>query len=537
MNAKRIALFLAALVPAATSHATNPGLSTIEQPVNLCAESDPARIPLGEVAVESNYHYGRGPVITAPRPSLHGAMEWKSGVEINQNLASVFGIELNDHDLPHAPAVIRLRDYPKPAYSPYTKEQVLAATLHCILRSNRGTPESPIQLEITADSPDDEALAKKYAGTYINSPNRPEEPPVEPTPVPGTRLETDARGITWVVFSGITAKPAAEARPPVMIPFRIGGEIESEPRTWSLLPVWTGGTKTREESLLITGQPYPLFYDRYQPGNGDGPETNAIFAENPPGSLAYFHVKPDEASTRVEFVFPQTHAGNLSATILALVVSVQPTAEHPLTVVLEPHSPAHVSWFEAFRSCPGWETPPRNQAPPAAERIKLSCSFVWDATTHTLRQGAVPAASIERTPDGKFYILSTPDTPEEAELAAAYQRTFDQKWQAGEFEPGDEHLKIPGKGLPLVREYWLAGYRDALLTFRTPGSGENPDRKDPLWDDSSTFAKSRHEGWRAGCRDGAMIAAKILEEERTKLAPKEPAPEPGPDLPAKPGAE
>ena len=106
MHAKFLATSVAAVL-AVHAHATTVGLSTIEQPVNLCEQSDPSRIPLGAVATESNYHYGRGEVITAPRPDLHGGMRWKSGVELNQNLASVFGIELNNHDLPHSPAIIR----------------------------------------------------------------------------------------------------------------------------------------------------------------------------------------------------------------------------------------------------------------------------------------------------------------------------------------------------------------------------------------------------------------------------------------------
>ncbi|MCB1132951.1 MAG: hypothetical protein KDN05_17640, partial [Verrucomicrobiae bacterium] len=60
-------------------HATNAGLGTVDQPVNLGAQADPSRIPLGPVAVESNYNYGLGPAISAPRPSLHGAMEWEKG--------------------------------------------------------------------------------------------------------------------------------------------------------------------------------------------------------------------------------------------------------------------------------------------------------------------------------------------------------------------------------------------------------------------------------------------------------------------------
>ena len=84
--------------PSAIAHATVMSLGTVEQPVNLCAAADPSRIPLGPVAVESNHGYGIHEVIVAPRPCQHGAMTWKGGLELNQNLASAFGISLEIED-------------------------------------------------------------------------------------------------------------------------------------------------------------------------------------------------------------------------------------------------------------------------------------------------------------------------------------------------------------------------------------------------------------------------------------------------------
>ncbi len=504
MHAKFLAPSVA-VVLAAHLNATTVGLSTIEQPVNLGEQSDPSRIPLGAVATESNYHYGRGPVITAPRPCLYGGMAWKSGVELNQNLASVFGIELNDHDLPESPAVIRMRSFAKPAYSPYTKEQVLAATIHCILRSNRGTPERPIQLEITAEAPEEKALAEKFAGEYINASNQPNDPPVDPTPVPGTKLETDSRGITWVVFG----ESKKDVPPPVLIPFRLGGESGPDSPTWELLPVWSFGGVSGPELL---GRPYPLFYDCFKPGRGMGPETNAIFAGKPAGSIDGFDVTEEETGTLASFRHPQTNTLNLSATVLALVASVQPTEQHPLTVRLETSLSNFDSWLNSFQSCPGWE------AKNLSDRNVLTCVFVMDPGTAALKRGVVPSASIERMPDGKLYIQVPPPTREERELQDAYARRFDEKWNAGEFEPKEDHLEMPGAGLPLVRGYWLAGYRDALAGYRVyqdSAAGDDPDRER---DDTSELGETRRKGWLAGIRDGEMFAAKVLEEERVKLA-------------------
>lgn len=510
MHAKFLAPSVAAVL-AVYAHATNVGLSTIEQPVNLGEQSDPARIPLGAVATESNYHYGRGPAITAPRPCLQGGMAWKSGVELNQNLASVFGIELNNHDLPHSPAVIRLRDFAKPAYSPYTKEQVLAATIHCILRSNRGTPELPMVLEITADAPEDKPLAEKFAGKYINASDQSEGPAVETTPVPGTRLERDARGITWVVF-GAGKK---EVPPPAMIPFRTGEEGGSDSPIWELLPVWSFGNVRGPELL---GRPYPLFYDCYKPGTGMGPETHAIFAARPAGSIDGMEVKEDETGMVATFRFPQTRTLNLSATVLAMVASVQPTEQHPLTVRLETSLSHRDSWIDAFRTCPGWEMKP-HENPNLTDRVQLTCVFVLDPETAALKRGAVPLASLERVPGGKLYISVPPSTREEREFLEAYQRRFSERWKAGEFEPKDDHLNLPGKGVPMIREFWLAGYREAITAYQNdpttpPGLPEREDASG--WD--SEAAKFWFEGWTAGCRDGAVFAAKVMEEVNARSA-------------------
>lgn len=407
MKATVRTLFFATALMSAVSQATNVGLSTIEQPVNLGAASDPARIPLGAVATESNYHYGRGPVITEPRPALHGAMEWKSGIELNQNLASVFGIRVDDHDAPHSPVTIHLKDHVIPPYSPYSKEQVLAATIHCLLRSTGGRPSAPIKIEIVAEAPADQETAAKYAGDYINTPEKLDDPPVEPTPVPGTRLETDARGLTWVVFPDVKTKPATPARPPVLIPFRLAGESSPDNATWKLLPVWPGTQHTWEQSLAMLGRPYPLFYDCFNPGDGVGPETHALFAGNPRGSLHGFKVSSTEDGISAHLMYPNTDSETLSALLLAMVVSAQPAADQPLSISLDTEMNEPPSWLADFRKCAGWEsteTPVMIGGKEMNRRIVLSCAFVWDPQTATLTQGAVPHGKIVRTSDGALYV-------------------------------------------------------------------------------------------------------------------------------------
>jgi hypothetical protein len=422
MKTKPFGLMFSMALGIATCPATNVGLSTIEQPVNLGAESDPGRIPLGAVATESNYHYGRGPVITSPRPSLHGAMEWKSGIEINQNLASSFGIEVDNHDLPHSPATIRLRDFAIPAYSPHTREQVLAATVHCLLRSNSGRPKSPITLKITADSPADAPLVKKYSGDYVNAPDNEDGPPIEPTQVPGTRLETDARGVTWVVFPDVKSTGKKPARPPVTIAFRLGSEAGPDDPLWQLLPVWAGTDYTWEQSIEIIGRPYPLFYDCINPSSGGGPETNALFSGKPAASISRFDITTTETTIYAKISDPDASTENLAASILALVVSTQPTRDHLLSVTLETSSDEPPPWFERFKVCPEWKTgaaPAALGPAPVDKRLALTCSFAWDPQQATLTQGAVPLVRIVRPANGGLFIEASgpPDNEKPAEDA------------------------------------------------------------------------------------------------------------------------
>lgn len=395
--------------------ATNAGLGTVDQPVNLGAESDPSRIPLGPVAVESNYNYGLGPAISAPRPSLHGAMEWEKGSILDQNLASVFGITVSNHDAPQTPVEIRVKSWPRPEYSPYTKEQVVAAVIHCVLRSTRGTLKHPIDIRVLADSADDAKLLEKFSGEYVNSVVDPDDLPEKPTPVHGCALETDDNGVTWVVFSdrANAAKPTAA---PVFMPFRLGGEAGPDLPTWLLLPVWPGTGVSRVDSLAILGQPYPLFYDRFKPSTGDGPEVNCLFAGKTDTPLDSFRVSDGEAFEAL-YQYPAVDSETLSASILALVISAAPANDKPLSVTLRTEKNAPHDWLEDFQSCEGWETeatPVMAAGKAVGERIELRASFAWDAAAAKLSRGSLPKVAAARTITGQL-VLTAGDVPEEAE--------------------------------------------------------------------------------------------------------------------------
>jgi hypothetical protein len=194
-----------------TCIASNVGLTTVEQPINLGVKSDPARIPLGTVGVVNNYNYGIHSMIGAARACPDGAMQWDGGSELDQNLASVFGITVDPEDstnVPGMPVILNVKSRKPPGYSPYTKEQVLAATLWCLLRSAVGTPQNPLDIRVIAEGKDDKHIEAKFSGKYVTRPGRDgkEVPPVEVT---GTVLEVDALGITWVRFPSPSRPPPA----------------------------------------------------------------------------------------------------------------------------------------------------------------------------------------------------------------------------------------------------------------------------------------------------------------------------------------
>ncbi|NIP93566.1 MAG: hypothetical protein GWO24_08955, partial [Akkermansiaceae bacterium] len=190
----------AALFAGGSLVATVVEVGTIEQPINLGAMADPSRIPLGPVVVESNHGYDIHAVISEPRPCRFGALELKTGLELNMNLASAFGIEVIPEDgtlVPQRPVTIKVRDWPEPGYSPYRKDQVLAATLHCLLRSVHATSKSPLKIRVEAENPEDAKNLGGFAGDYLSAEA---EDQGGPTPVPGTTLVTDWRGVTHVVL-------------------------------------------------------------------------------------------------------------------------------------------------------------------------------------------------------------------------------------------------------------------------------------------------------------------------------------------------
>jgi type II secretion system protein G len=378
----------------------------IEQPVNLGAFADPASIPLGPVAMESNHNYDIHAIISSPRPCLFGALEWKEGTALDQNLANVFGIVVDPQDstqVPSKPVNLLVKAWPAPAYSPYTREQVMAATLHCLLRSTHATPKVPLQIEVITDNPADKSWADKFAGSYVRQ-AEPGEPPVEPTPVPGSRVETDRFGFARVVFPDVTKTAASPARPPVLIPFRPRGEDDTERPIWFLMPVWAGDTY--DKPLDILGLPYTLYYDRFKPSESASPQVNSLFEGS--SSLRWgIQDSPEGTTAGLSFYFIDPE--NLAAFLHAVVLSVQPVAAKPLTITLTSLNATPPAYFQDCLDAGGWTLGERGDSP------AVTGTFALSPGTNTLVKGSIPGVAVVR--EGKEPIRLTAQTKEELKAA------------------------------------------------------------------------------------------------------------------------
>ena len=349
------------------AYATNVGLGTIEQPINLVTRSDPASIPLGTAIYETNYNYGIHAIISAARPCRHGTMAWEGGNELNQNLASVFGISVEPKDptnVPYDPVVVRVKAWEKPAYSPYSKEQVVAATLHCLLRSVYASEKRPLRIEVVTEEGKDAAWSKKYAKSYITV-DEENKPLASPTPVPGTRLETDHFGVTHVVFVGHKSKPNL-AKPDIMIAARLGGEGDNED-TCALIPVWTASTG-QHPRLNAAILPCGLYHDLFNPGTSLRADANTL-----PSSDRYLWMnqRTEGNTTNVHLSVGGVPEHDLAAALYGILLTTQPTAANPTEITLRPTSWKHDK-LGSFVSAKGWKKEDRGGS------AAITCKFVFD---------------------------------------------------------------------------------------------------------------------------------------------------------------
>ena len=490
--------------------ATNVGTGTIEQPVNLGPNSDPARIPLGAVGTISNYGYGTHRVIGEPRPCPDGAMRWEGGTELDQNLASVFGISVEAEDptqIRAAPVTLRVKPWKIPGYSPYTKEQVLAATLWCLIRSAGGTPESPLDVRIVAEGQEDKSLEKKYSGKYVTMPGK-DEKEVPPPKVPGTVVEEDGRGIAWVVFPEVKKRPQTPAAPPAMILFE-RSEADTGDRMWDLLPIWGSGIE-KDAPLHLNSWPASMCYSCWK--SDDRGEANAFLVRK---AVSYLDVEHGENGDSVEIRYPFIPQATLVAEILALVVAAQPTEKRPLTVAirLEKHG---LAGYPVFRGAPDWK-----EIWPDAHTTLLKCEFVWHAAERKLIKGSVPLVKLNTL--GRFTVEVLPhESPSEVvakEIATNTLRRINEGIRdsslLAEKNMADEMLSRFG----LQREIGKAGYYEALAQFCNEMKVPDKPLEDPFRSGNPELDQYHRMGWDIGMNWGQAIgkeARKFIEEANRK---------------------
>jgi hypothetical protein len=378
-------LVLAVLAAPATTLATVIQTGTVEQPVNLGNRSDPTKIPLGPVPVVSNHGYDSQRIIGEARPCPDGTMRWEGGSELDQNLASVFGISVEAEDstqVPGKPVTLRLAPWKVPAYSPYTKEQVLAATVWCLIRSGGGTPETPLKVLVVAEGPDDKPLEAKYTGEYITRRGNDGEE-IPPVKVPGTVLEEDAKGITWVTFPEVPRKEEFSPVSPVMIVTESRGDGD---HGWHVVPIWGSGSPD-DDALRLSGSSVQMCHVVY-PFEGVV-EANALVADGGVDVIRRsFTANGDEPS--VEFLYPKEEPETLAAGIFALALSTQPTNEKPLKVSIRVLD-SELAGFAAFRNAADWKETPSKKA----DETVLECEFVWNTEEKLLVKGSVPLVQMK----------------------------------------------------------------------------------------------------------------------------------------------
>jgi hypothetical protein len=354
-------------------------LGTVEQPVNLCAAADPSRIPLGPVAVESNHGYGIHEVIVAPRPCQHGAMTWKGGLELNQNLASAFGISLeieDDTQIHEGTVRVVLRNQPRPAYSPYQREQVVAATLHCLLRSVHATPKSPLRVKIISENPSEQKWIKRYPTEFINRPDR-EGDAVEFTKIPDTEIQVDEYGVASVVFPKV--KPIAQSKrvKPILLPVSLrGGDGDETPIV--MMPVWVGDTE--KNPLNVIGRAFHLYYDRFNQATPLCQQLHVLHQDRLP---VHWNVRDEETCTSLQCYLAGQSPEAMNATLYAAILSIRPTEKKPFFV--EMHA-----------------------LDQQAKSIEMT--FVLGENGALLR-GSLPNCQLEKTAGGTYVMNYLPDAP------------------------------------------------------------------------------------------------------------------------------
>lgn len=411
-----ISLAAIALLPW-IAHGSNGTSTVIEQPLNLGTKADPTRIPLAAVGVTCNYNYGLQTVVTAPRPLLFGTFETQAGNVLDANLASLFGVSAVPDDptnVPFQPVAIKIAAWPAPKWSPYTRKQVVTATIHCLLRSVNATAKNPLQIRIEADDPAEAKELAELAGNYIN-PAVKDGQPSQATKIPGSRIEVDTRGLPWVIFGDSKEKGEAPEMPVpfAWIPYYTGGD-SSGVEEFTLVPT-IAGDNWNHDPLGMICRSNPSAHDMLSPlgGGVPRPEANALFGL---GAVKWMEPRTNgQGGTTIHMELSAENGqdpllGAFAATCHALVCTERPTVDEPLTIEVELGDEESLL-SKALDEAEGWKR--AGKAIRGNGSVSFAASFYWDPKHRCASGASTPGWQLSAGPSGAWMI--TPVSPPEEE--------------------------------------------------------------------------------------------------------------------------
>lgn len=391
-------LILCFLIPfASLAKATSPTTLIVPQPANLVTGSFPGCIPITYSVCFANFHATIYKMISAPRPFIQGAREWEKGTESNHNLASVFGIDINPAGgLPYFsdPIEIHIKDWNPPAYSPHTKTEVLAATIHCLLLASRPTADHPLEVRIITQNKDDQVWAASFAKKYVTHPGK-DQKPIPPTSVGSSILKTDGYGIQYVIFPDKNPEHLPPREAPVILPMSGGGR-GSDGRFPYFIPVWPGNDSSQalKSPILSLAKPQGHFYNLFTSVPLFSMELNPLLSQDKALSI---HSKLEDDYVAISMTTSNSSLGSLASAILAAAMTAKINHNKPIRLAINFYGKEEI--MEQLLKTPGWEKTK------IGNRMATTTLIDYDPKTKSLVKGTLPGAlAISSYPDGKIYL-------------------------------------------------------------------------------------------------------------------------------------
>jgi hypothetical protein len=387
---RKIALYLVpALVIPASAVASNVGTGLIYQPAYLGRASEPGRIPLAPVIFNANYGYGSHSAIFQSRPCYHGYfyhgyLSDHGAPGYEQNLAVLYGISADISDptqLQGSTLTLHLGKCQPPSTAPYTQEQVLAASLQCVLNTCGDLRKNaPLRVVIEGQGIPTPEWASKYAKAYHADETTDKDARVRIV-LPGLKVEETPLGACYIVFESVPRDPRITRREPVFVPFLPEGEADAE--TVSLIPVWHGDEWN--EPLNVLALPYMPYYEKWHSGvTGINSETVAIAHLTPPNPVCRrgsCDVRRSDKGVQIKFSDRDLRPYDMAVMIFACVASERPTLDKPMTVVI-PLDAFSAEYRSLLKVDPSWKD-------------GVSCEFVIDPAGLKLLKGSVPGYELK----------------------------------------------------------------------------------------------------------------------------------------------